>query len=143
MLTVETPYPGTRDVHIWSSATDTCVMCGVTRVELANKLGVDAAVLECPGRPNADAHGHLDPGQSLCAFPVLPQRHQQIQGEIRDERKRVGGISRLRRRERVDVLEVVLTQVCPIPLWQIGKSRQEDFIFPSASRATPSSRLVT
>jgi hypothetical protein len=70
-----------------------------------------------PGDPGAD--GHLHPGERRRCLAGIPQAHQQIEGQVRDERERVGGVDGLGRHQREDVLGVVIPEILLLRLAQV------------------------
>jgi len=83
--------------------------------------------LQQPG--HAGAHRDLQARQGGRRLLRIAQLHQQVQGEVRDEGERMGGIRRLRRHQRQDVLVVVVTQLLLLMRSKRIPAREHDVVF--------------
>jgi len=75
---------------------------------------------------HAGPHRHLHPGHQGRRVVWVVKRHQQVQRQVGNERKRMRWIHRLRRDERKDVVQVVIAQPAPIRIRQRSVRRYVD-----------------
>src|SRR5208282_969520 len=87
---------------------------GEQQVEVARDYVLEwneaVALADAQEARDSESERHLDPGQRGLGIVAAPERQEQVEGQVRDERKRMRGIHPLRRDERKDILQIVFTQ---------------------------------
>ena len=95
------------------------------------------AILELDEARDAGAHGHLHAGHVLVDLARMAHGDEEVHRKVRDEREGVRRVGRLRRDERVDVLEEVRPDRFPVGLCQLAEAPDLDVVLRELLRELP------